>query len=280
MTQAQGQTGAALAASNTSIANLLSNIDAYAKASTINGTNLLATAGTFNVVSNVNGSTTTVTTAAASTSAGLGLTGLQVTTGGTTLSANSTPIATGDTVTYTQGADSTVFEFNDESGALTTVPNSTTKVVGVDISPGGTANTDGQNMGALLAAMQANGVAASEDSTGTITVTGSGTTTASALTTAAVTGSGASAIAAVNSAIATIGATLSKLGATTQQLQGLSDFTTQLSGSVQTGLGAMVDANLSTESAMLSSLQTKQSLAIQSLSLANQGPGALLQLFR
>ena len=49
---------------------------------------------------------------------------------------------------------------------------------------------------------------------------------------------------------------------------------------VHDDLGAMVDANLSEESAKLSSLQTKQSLAIQSLSIANQGPGALLQLFR
>jgi flagellin len=63
-------------------------------------------------------------------------------------------------------------------------------------------------------------------------------------------------------------------------LQGLSTFTSALSASVTTGLGALVDANLSSESAMLASLQTKQSLAIQSLSLANQGPGALLSLFR
>ena len=88
------------------------------------------------------------------------------------------------------------------------------------------------------------------------------------------------AITTVNTAIAQIGATLSQLGAMTQQLQGLSSFTSALSTSVTTGLGAMVDANLSDESARLSSLQTKQSLAIQSLSLANQGPGALLQLFR
>ena len=83
VTQGQGETGAALAATNATITNALSNIDAYANASTINGTNLLATASSFSVVSNVDGSTTNVTTAAASTAAGLGLTGLQVNTGGT-----------------------------------------------------------------------------------------------------------------------------------------------------------------------------------------------------
>jgi flagellin len=101
----------------------------------------------------------------------------------------------------------------------------------------------------------------------------------SAATTASAT-TGAVSIALVNSAIAKIGATLSSLGSTTTTLNNLASFTSSLSSSVTTSLGAMVDANLSQESAMLSSLQTKQSLAIQSLSLANQGPGALLQLFR
>ena len=88
------------------------------------------------------------------------------------------------------------------------------------------------------------------------------------------------AITAVNEAIARVGVALTALGAGTVKLQGLQEFTSSLADSVQTGLGAMVDANLSEESAKLASLQTKQSLAIQSLSLANQGPSSLLQLFR
>ena len=88
------------------------------------------------------------------------------------------------------------------------------------------------------------------------------------------------AIGKVNAAIATMNATLTTLGSATVQVQGIADFTAKLSTSATTALGALVDANLSEESAKLSSLQTKQSLAIQSLSLANQGPGALLQLFR
>jgi flagellin len=88
------------------------------------------------------------------------------------------------------------------------------------------------------------------------------------------------AIGQLNTAIQTIGQTLTQLGAGTVQLQGLKSFTDQLSTSNTTSLGAMVDADLSAESAKLSSLQTKQSLAIQSLSVANQAPGALLQLFR
>src|ERR1700710_932837 len=41
VTQSEGQTGDALAATQATIKNALANIDAYAKASTINGVNLL-----------------------------------------------------------------------------------------------------------------------------------------------------------------------------------------------------------------------------------------------
>jgi flagellin len=41
-----------------------------------------------------------------------------------------------------------------------------------------------------------------------------------------------------------------------------------------------VSPQLAAESANLQSLQTKQQLGIQALSIANQGPGAVLALFR
>ena len=186
VTQSEGQTGDALAASQATIKNALANIDAYAKASTINGVNLLdGTAAppklSADFLSNVSGSATTVTLTSSSNSAALGL-------------AVATFAASG--------------------------------------------NVDG---------------------------TTTGTTAAIAL---------------LDTAIQKIGQTLTQLGAGTVQLQGLKSFTDQLSASNTTSLGSLVDANLSEESAKLSSLQTKQSLAIQSLSIANQGPGALLQLFR
>ena len=50
--------------------------------------------------------------------------------------------------------------------------------------------------------------------------------------------------------------------------------------SMETGLGALVDADLAKESAKLQSLQIRQQLGTQSLSIANQAPQALLSLFR
>lgn len=265
-----------LAAINQTITNSLANINAYAAATTINGVNLLNTAGTLNVLSNVNGSSVSVTTAVASTATGLGLSSLQLTSGGTNLTPSSTAAAAGDTVKFVNSSGAaTYFEFT-TGGALTTVPGAGNTVVGVTV--GGTASA---SIGNLLSALQSNGVAASESSSGVITVSGGTTTTSAAsLTASATVANGAASIALVNNAIKTIGTTLATLGAATTELQGLSAFTSQLSNSVKTGLGALVDANLSDESAKLASLQTKQSLAIQSLSLANQGPSALLQLFR
>ncbi len=50
--------------------------------------------------------------------------------------------------------------------------------------------------------------------------------------------------------------------------------------SLNAGLGSLVDANLAQESANLQSLQIKQQLGTQSLSIANQAPQALLSLFK
>ena len=50
--------------------------------------------------------------------------------------------------------------------------------------------------------------------------------------------------------------------------------------SLNTGLGSLVDANLAKESALLQSLQIKQQLGTQALSIANQAPQSLLSLFK
>jgi flagellin len=46
------------------------------------------------------------------------------------------------------------------------------------------------------------------------------------------------------------------------------------------GVGAMIDADMEEEAAMSAALQVQQQMAIQSLSIANQKPQALLSLFR
>jgi flagellin len=214
--------------------------------------------------------------AATNTIATVGATSIVVLAGGGSLaSSNSGNLVSGGP------ASADVVQFVDNAGT-TAVTQTYTFGSGVgQVALGGSAAASYQN---LAAAMIANGVSASV-SNGVLNISTPGTLTIPTNSggATAVTGGTSNAttvITNLTAALATVGATLSNLGAVTKELQGLSDFTDQLSTSVTTALGAMVDANLSQESAQLSSLQTKQSLAIQSLSLANQGPGALLQLFR
>jgi flagellin len=57
-------------------------------------------------------------------------------------------------------------------------------------------------------------------------------------------------------------------------------FTSNLSNALTTGIGNLVDADVAAESATLQSLQTKQQLGVQALSIANSSSSVLLSLFR
>src|SRR6201986_47471 len=56
-------------------------------------------------------------------------------------------------------------------------------------------------------------------------------------------------------------------------------FSQKLSDTLTTGIGQLVDANMAQESAQLQSLQVKQQLGVQALSIANQAPQTILSLF-
>jgi flagellin len=63
-------------------------------------------------------------------------------------------------------------------------------------------------------------------------------------------------------------------------LEAQQSFVTKLSDTIEAGIGNLVDADLAQESARLQSLQVKQQLGLQALSIANQAPSAVLSLFR
>jgi flagellin len=113
-----------------------------------------------------------------------------------------------------------------------------------------------------------------------LTPTGA-TVTAVAKNVAGTTLSGAAgAIANITAAVAKLGTISATLGSATQEITGMTNFSSSLSDALTAGVGALTDADLASESAKLTSLQTKQQLAIQSLSIANQGPQSLLSLFK
>lgn len=78
----------------------------------------------------------------------------------------------------------------------------------------------------------------------------------------------------------TINTALSNLGADSRNIDFQMSFNKSLQDAATEGLGSLVDADLAKESAKLTAYQTKQQLATQTLSIANQAPSALLGLFR
>ena len=182
----------------------------------------------------------------------------------------------------------TTFEF-DASGTAPTAANTTganankTVVVTVDDANEST----NQMIGDLVNAMNENGYSAAVQNDGSINVTGQGlksyTSSVTGLTAAS---SNATALSAGQSAVTTIQSAINKmtqvtssLGDSTQVITGIQGFTSSLSDALTSGVGALTDADLSAESAKLTSLQTKQQLAIQSLSIANSQSQSILSLF-
>jgi flagellin len=87
-------------------------------------------------------------------------------------------------------------------------------------------------------------------------------------------------VATVTASLQNVNAALSKLSAGSKKFSIQLDFAQKLSDTLTAGIGSLVDANMAQESALLTSLQTKQQLGIQALSIANQAPSSVLSLFR
>jgi flagellin len=84
----------------------------------------------------------------------------------------------------------------------------------------------------------------------------------------------------VNTSITNLGTQLATWGAGSRRLDMHKQFVTKLQDALNSGIGAMTDADLSKESAKLQSLQVKQQLGIQALSIANGAAQSALSLFR
>lgn len=70
------------------------------------------------------------------------------------------------------------------------------------------------------------------------------------------------------------------LGSVKKRIGIQSKFVTNLMDAIKTGIGRLVDADLTEEATKLQALQVRQQLAVQSLSIANSSSQNILQLFR
>ena len=278
------------------------------------GTGVGTTNTSMSVVSNVAGSVITVSNidpnngaaVTASDSAGLGLTGLNVSASAVGLSfTNATAPVAGDTITLQTldspgGAVAKTYTFQLSDGVTPPTAFSTAQITQVKNAAGVTTtagqdnsfitfaatDSNGAIMAKIATALQAKGFGAALDNTGQLVISGNGITntgTTNTITggaTTAVVSGATAAIATVDAAIKQLNVNSAFLGSKSNQITGMETFTTSLSTALTAGIGALTDADMAAESAKLTSLQTKQSLAIQSLSIANQQPQAIMSLFR
>jgi flagellin len=112
-----------------------------------------------------------------------------------------------------------------------------------------------------------------------LTLTGSIVTvkTTSTISTAA---KASTMVATVQASLTNVNGALAKLSAGAKKFSIQIDFAQKLSDTLTAGIGNLVDANMAQESALLTSLQTKQQLGVQALSIANQAPQVILSLFQ
>ncbi len=87
-------------------------------------------------------------------------------------------------------------------------------------------------------------------------------------------------ISMVDTALKSMTSAAASLGSTSARIELQSDFVSELSTSIDKGVGRLVDADMNEESTRLKALQTQQQLAIQSLSIANSSSQNILSLFR
>lgn len=89
-----------------------------------------------------------------------------------------------------------------------------------------------------------------------------------------------SALSLVQSSIGNVNAALASLGDQSNQITAHASFVSTLSDALTTGMHGLIDADVAAESARLTALQVQQQLGAQSLSIANQTPQIILQLFQ
>jgi len=149
---------------------------------------------------------------------------------------------------------------NAEFNGVNLIDGSTAEIVAL-------ANADGSNTLTVQAEIMALGATGS-----VLTITGG--TAIDTVTNAA------AALTDVETSLNQLNAALARLGTGSKSLEVQSTFVGKLSDALEAGIGNLVDADMAKESARLQSLQVKQQLGVQALSIANAAPQSVLSFFR
>lgn len=126
---------------------------------------------------------------------------------------------------------------------------------------------------------------ANADGSNTITISdanltlGGGVVTVAATASFATAGDASTLVTTIETSLDNLNQSLAKLGTASKSLEVHKNFVTKLSDALEAGIGNLVDADLAKESARLQSLQVKQQLGVQALSIANQAPSTIMSFF-
>ena len=189
--------------------------------------------------------------------------------------------AAGDTVSMTVGGKTVSYTVTADDAAATTTSDIVAiamkgKIDGLGIA-GLTVDYDSGSPGELAFTN-----AGTTDLTvsGQFTNAGSGGLGAMAGINVSSSGGATSALAAIEGLIATSIAAASSFGSVEGRIGIQASFISNMTDSLKSGIGGLVDANMEEASARLQALQVQQQLGVQSLSIANQAPQSILSLFR
>ena len=305
--QADDLTSDQRAALQADFTSLRSQIDTIANAAQFNGANLALGGTSLNVlISDLGGSV-------AATSDGVQSAALTTPVSGSALSADvgdtAGDIATGDLITFalTDSVNAGTFtiavevtagmtvddfveavnansggkisaSYDDAAGQFTYLINDTNYDDLAITSDG----TDAVNIGATVATSTV-----SSAGSNTFAVSGSDFSLSGAILSSIAstdistsTASATTASNAIDTAITDLNNAMATMGSQAAALDIQNEFLSKLSDVVEQGIGNLVDADLAKESARLQSLQIKQQLGAQALSIANQAPSLILSFFR
>jgi len=194
---------------------------------------------------------------------------------------NGAAFATGDKVSLTVGSETVSYTVTADDSAATTTADIValalkTKIddlgvagLTVDYDSGTPGTLDFTNAGTVDLSVS-----------GQFTNAGSGGLGAMAAIDVSTSGGATAALASVETLIDTAITAAASFGSSQGRIETQADFVSNLTDSLKSGIGSMVDADMEEASARLQALQTQQQLAIQSLSIANQAPQSILSLFR
>ena len=163
----------------------------------------------------------------------------------------------------TSGSTVAMVSSYDSTNGVSTINIDTTKTALFSIAPGGTAGS------ATTGILGQVGAAYTSQSILTMSVGASGVTG----------GDITNMLKDVETALSSVTDAASNLGATQTSVSTQASYISNLSSSLTTGVGALIDADMNQASTKLSALQVQQQLGIQSLSIANSNTQMIMKLF-